>query len=173
MSITSIIIFAEVVCFILIQKNIYIDAFATNPSHKEIIIRERLKQFKSKPKEPGANISSEQVNYSEAYKAPLLSIYYYKPNTDTKAILTAENKTLYDVTYGIDQYSRRKGIVHEKKDQYLLAFGGSFVFGEGVENNETLPSRITHYSKKFQAYNFGSQGAAVNNLIVNFKNKKI
>ncbi len=111
-------------------------------------------------------------DYSNAYPNNQSSPYYHTPNTSMNAVFKIKNgREIYNIDYDVDSYSRRKGL-NQKKEKHILFFGGSFVFGEGVAGNETLPSRFTFYSKEYQAYNFGVRGAAVNDLFVNFKKYK-
>lgn len=49
-------------------------------------------------------------------------------------------QTAYDVEYDIDESGLRRTPGGEEGGAAVIFFGGSFAFGEGVENNETLPA---------------------------------
>lgn len=83
------------------------------------------------------------------------------PGTVAKASLTVRGETVYDVTYNIDErYGRKTSssvrTVSAQKDLYF--FGGSFVFGEGVEDDETLPSIVARAAPDWRVTNFGFPG---------------
>ncbi len=83
------------------------------------------------------------------------------PGTTTKASLTVRGETVYDVTYNIDnRYARKTSssarAASAQKDLYF--FGGSFVFGEGVEDDETLPSIVARAAPDWRVTNFGFPG---------------
>lgn len=94
---------------------------------------------------------SEQVT-----QAPVLL-----PGTATKASLTVRGEIVYDVAYNIDEHYARKTSSSARtapatKDLYF--FGGSFVFGEGVEDDETLPSIVARAAPDWRVTNFGFPG---------------
>ncbi|PIE29230.1 hypothetical protein CSA57_09490 [candidate division KSB3 bacterium] len=69
------------------------------------------------------------------------------------------NKLMYDVTYtiGPDGLRISSASATHGSTECALFFGGSFTFGEGVNDDETLPSvagRLAH----IQVYNFGFHG---------------
>ncbi len=82
------------------------------------------------------------------------------PGTTTRASLTVRGETVYDVTYTIDeQYARRTpDFASTKSEHELFFFGGSFVFGEGVEDDETLPSVVARLASDGRVTNFGFPG---------------
>ena len=75
-------------------------------------------------------------------------------------------KTLYDAAVEIDDRGFR-AVPHETSAQseHALFFGCSFVFGEGVEGNQTLPYFIEKADPKFLAFNFGFHGYGANDLL--------
>ncbi len=76
-----------------------------------------------------------------------------------------DDKVIYDVQYSTDSFGRRKTIdlskTLEKKDKYLAFLGGSFVFGEGVNDSEHMASVMTKFFKKRKIYNYGVPGHGV------------
>ena len=83
------------------------------------------------------------------------------PGTNNaRASLSVRGQTVYDVTYTIDeQYARRTADVATTEAEHdLFFFGGSFVFGEGVEDDETLPSVVARLAPDWRVTNFGFPG---------------
>ncbi len=67
-----------------------------------------------------------------------------------------EGNLIYDVSYSIDRFGRRAmPTVSEKPTVYF--FGGSFTFGEGVDDTETLPEQIRRLTG-FNVVNWGVPG---------------
>ena len=64
------------------------------------------------------------------------------PSQRVSAIrLLGASDTLYDVHYTIDSLSRRASVpINEASDYFAMFLGCSFVFGEGLDDNATLPS---------------------------------
>ena len=72
--------------------------------------------------------------------------YRYKPGTSVRSHKQVANnlKTIYDVTYTIDANGNRltplsPDFSKSSTDKNALFIGGSFTFGEGLDDNETLP----------------------------------
>jgi hypothetical protein len=107
--------------------------------------------------------------------------FFIDPHGITKAIPDGQykssstvkktGKTIYDVTYSIDGFSRRitpedKG---DKNNKFLLFFGGSFTFGEGLEDNETIPYFTGQYSKGYTPVNYGFHGHSAAEMLIKLK----
>jgi len=86
--------------------------------------------------------------------------YSPKPGVVTSAWKRVNGETVYDVEYAIDGLGRRITPHAETalRDRYLLGFGGSFMFGEGVNPDETLPFEIARLAAGHRAYNYGFHG---------------
>lgn len=86
----------------------------------------------------------------------------YKPtaNTQVNSIRKRNDETIYDVIYSTDQYNRRITPVQNPKgrNKYILFFGGSFTFGDGVNDDETLPYYVGQLASGYQPYNYGFSG---------------
>ena len=68
-----------------------------------------------------------------------------------------DKTTIYDVNYyiGFDRF-RITPENEINKPKKINFFGGSLVFGEGVDSNETLPSYFKSLNKNFSVKNYGS-----------------
>jgi len=93
----------------------------------------------------------------------------YRPfaNTSIRSSLTKSGRTCYDITYETDQYHRRITPVAdpEQRDQYALFFGGSYAYGEGVAEDETLPSHFARLAPQYRPYNYAFHGYGPQNML--------
>lgn len=93
----------------------------------------------------------------------------YAPKKQTKAhvIKKIKRKKVYDVYYTINKDGLRETpSSNEASNKCLLFFGDSFMFGEGLNDNETLPYYVgekTNY--KYKIYNFGFIGYGPNQML--------
>lgn len=90
------------------------------------------------------------------------------PNETSKVLKFYNNGTLiYNVTYTLDEFGRRKS--EEKANKpHLILFGGSATFGGGLEDNETLSyflSELTDYA----VYNYGVSGYGTQHMLANLE----
>ncbi|MCB4790822.1 MAG: hypothetical protein LHV68_02940 [Elusimicrobia bacterium] len=84
----------------------------------------------------------------------------YKPNTSGHHIAKSGDRVLYDAVYSFDEYGRRAtpaGNEGNRKNS-ILFFGCSFMFGHGLQNNETLPFYISELVASFKPYNYAVCG---------------
>jgi hypothetical protein len=86
--------------------------------------------------------------------------YAPKPGASVSVRRVAGGTVVYSTTYHIDEYGLRQGpSVETPHATNVLFFGGSFVFGDGVEDEQTLSYRFQEKSGgKFAAHNFGFHG---------------
>ncbi len=89
-------------------------------------------------------------NEKSKYNKPLTKssdFFGYAPNKNNKVTVSKyfKDKLIYEVTYNIDGNGLRESqdpISSNFPDGCVLFFGGSFTFGEGVNDNETLPFHV-------------------------------
>lgn len=84
-----------------------------------------------------------------------------KPNRVTRSRLKLHDGTLiYDVSLSTDALGHRT-TVSAAGDQarHLIFFGCSFTWGEGVADQETLPSQTARRMPGYRGYNLGGPGA--------------
>ena len=86
--------------------------------------------------------------------------YKPRPNARVSSIRIVGGKQLYHVQYSIDGYSRRITPVENCADrrEFAVFFGGSFTFGEGVDDDETMPHYFAEFSRRYRPYNYGFCG---------------
>ena len=83
------------------------------------------------------------------------------PALQTRMRRYQDEELVYDVTYTTNEHGLRVGppSVENPDNECILFFGGSFVFGEGLEDAETLPYRMgVESGGRFEIHNFGFSG---------------
>jgi len=113
-------------------------------------------------------------------KVPSLTLldeqFGFRPRPDTSVHFRQHlnGKTLYEVDYLFDQFSRR--ITGEEqsdeKEESALFFGCSFTLGEGVQGHETLPAVFERKTEKYRSYNFGFRGYGPQQMLEHIKTLK-
>lgn len=103
--------------------------------------------------------------------------YSIRENSEVNASLYIknDNKIIYcyeDKTYTSDSKGRRVSIKDEyNASKHAIFFGGSFLFGNGLSNDQTLPSSFQFISNhKFKAYNYGQSGHCASHMLIKLKN---
>ena len=98
------------------------------------------------------------------------------PDTVVQAWLTFDNDLLiYDVKYSIDSLHRRITPFDTAipRSKYALFFGCSFTFGEGVNDNQTLPFYFAKYYYQYHPYNYGYGGYGPQQMLEKLKSPTI
>ena len=85
---------------------------------------------------------------------------------------TYMNEEIFDVHYTIDSHGRR---MHQdipiENSPPVLFFGGSFTFGTGLEDHETLPWQFQESTgQRIQAINFGNPGYGAHQMLAILEN---
>lgn len=92
------------------------------------------------------------------------------PNTAGKASLrvAATGESIYEAEYSIDSYGRRTTSGQESpgKTKHLAVMGCSFVFGEGLNADETLPADLSKEAPNYRAYNMGIPAGSPANFVL-------
>jgi predicted small secreted protein len=109
----------------------------------------------------------EQLDSSLGYKP--------RPSTNVNSIrLTLQNDTIYNVKYTTNSYSKRyTPTIDGPVSKYALFFGGSFTFGEGVNDTETLPYFFQKSANNYKSYNFGYSGYGTQQMLANLTENNI
>jgi len=114
------------------------------------------------------------IDKSNAYAADYFifdrtGLHSPRPDHQSRAIVKTakDGKIVYDVTYTIDKHGRRvtPHANEQERDFFVALLGDSYVFGEGVEDSETLPSYMAKQTEKSQFYNMGFHGYGPNSLL--------
>lgn len=76
------------------------------------------------------------------------------------------SSVVFEATYNFDQLGRRFTPVSEgAKDSVSIFFGDAHCFGEGINDNETLPYYYQDSNKNFTSYNYGFLGHGPNHML--------
>ena len=99
--------------------------------------------------------------------------YQPKPGVQEHKLIINE-KTFLNAKYMINNDGFRVTPGNNVKKKYRINFlGGSFVFGWGLNDNETLPYNFFTISKKWNSFNYGIPGYGVHQSLALLTEKKI
>ena len=102
------------------------------------------------------------VNSPQGFNLPDPNYGYMpRPDVAVQAIkLGLDGKLIYSVNYSTDEFSRRVTPLNNKPgaDRFLIFFGCSFTFGEGLQDNQTLPYHTGILAPCYIPYNYGYSG---------------
>jgi hypothetical protein len=87
----------------------------------------------------------------------------YRPRPDVRVPCTkqySDGEIIYHVHYTTDRLSRRVTPVDsaDQRDKFAVFFGCSFAFGEGLNDDETLPYFFGKYAPHYMPYNYAFSG---------------
>jgi hypothetical protein len=101
--------------------------------------------------------------------------YVLKKRYTGNALKSFSNGSLiYNVTYSTDQYGRRN--VNQKyihNNSHILLFGGSFTFGEGLNDNETLQYMLGKGLPEYNIYNYGVYGYGPHQMLALLESERL
>jgi len=111
----------------------------------------------------------------ELYLGDSLLGYKLKPGAVVRVNDTRDNSTIYDAVYSIDEYGRRFTPAAKKQPgkNSILFFGCSFTFGEGVNDDQTLPYYAGEMLKDYTPVNFGVCGYGPQQMLLQLENDGI
>ncbi len=103
-------------------------------------------------------------NYDYIYTNELgYPVHKENQNFQQRATVIETGETAYDVKYSFDERGRRKVPGADKifANSHLAISGCSVVFGEGLEDEQTLPAQLQKKVQKTKVYNLGRAGGSV------------
>lgn len=112
---------------------------------------------------------SYQTNAPPGWIAEHQSVgYAFFGPVELRASATIGDNAIYqDVRYQIDDFSRRPCSVVEDAAHHALFFGGSFAFGEGHANNQTLGCQFQQASEgSYQSTTYAMMGWGASQTLV-------
>jgi hypothetical protein len=94
------------------------------------------------------------------YQPDATLAYALAPSTVARHRRTVGDVPIYDVTYRTDERGRRETptIKAPGRTSFLLFFGDSNTFGEGLSQTETIPYYAGEQAKTHRPYNYGIPG---------------
>jgi hypothetical protein len=86
--------------------------------------------------------------------------YVLAPNNRAMHIKRIGNRQVMNATYVIDNFGRRLTLPYaaDGRTNFLLFFGDSNTFGEGLNQTETLPYQVALLAPHYHPYNYGVSG---------------
>jgi hypothetical protein len=123
----------------------------------------------AKPEPQLVNFSISDPTYFKPH--PILGVAP-KKDVQVRATKRYGDKQVYDVRYTIGTNGLRTGSqAGQGSTPSVLFFGCSFTFGEGVNDNETLPYQFEEKARgRFKAFNFGFHGYGPHHILAILEN---
>jgi hypothetical protein len=111
----------------------------------------------------------------EYYQAHSALGWAPKPGIKTRAWKRVAGDPVYDVQYSIDALGRRvtPGAAAGPRSTFLLFFGCSVTFGEGVQDAETFPYFVAERAPRVRAYNYGFHGYGPQQLLARLETQDL
>lgn len=82
--------------------------------------------------------------------------------------------TIYNVVYSSDKLRRRRTLPDNwQAKKYLLFFGCSVAFGEGVNDNETIPSNFSAVRSDRHVYNYAFRGYGPQHMLALLESRSV
>lgn len=119
--------------------------------------------------------------YEQIYEPPNRDIadkllgFKPKPSIRMHSIKRVDGRTLYDVHYTIDAFSRRDTPVENAgaRKNFALFFGCSYTFGEGLNDDQTMEYLVSKELKDVRAYNYGFSAYGAQQMLARLEDGKI
>lgn len=120
------------------------------------------------PSSQGLTQYDQTSGYASGGYNERISGFGYRPNPGvyTSRKLTSEGDVIYDVVYTIGADGYRTDIQSTDFSAYI--YGGSFTFGEGLNDNETLSSYLFH-NHGISSKNVGIHGYGMHQALYNIE----
>jgi|GEM_PF-1770081 len=96
-------------------------------------------------------------------------------NLENFVMVRSLDKEIYSFVATTDKYGRRVDPSNKSKpkENFLIFHGCSFVFGTGLEDNETLSSFVNRKSEKYTAYNYAVGAIGTNYILAHLQSREI
>lgn len=102
-----------------------------------------------------------RIARSEMFRHDPVRGFTIRSNCVASVTKRVGTNVIYQAAYTIDGFSRRAIPVTRSElpsDRCVIFFGGSYAFGEGVDDDETLPARVAARAGRWRVYNYGRPG---------------
>ena len=87
--------------------------------------------------------------------------------------LTYPDKLVYKAKYTFDGYGRRNTVpTSTDATKKAIFFGDAMTFGEGLNDDETLPYYFEKYNKDYRSYNYGFLGHGPSHMLLHLKSQE-
>lgn len=101
--------------------------------------------------------------------------YVLMPNAQAGSRLVVGDRVVWDVEYTTDEFGRRSTVspASASSDDVAVFFGCSFLFGEGSEDHQTIPSHFCTFAKHLNAVNYGVPGWGTQHMLALLQSGKL
>ena len=112
------------------------------------------------PEHPLIHGEPEAIGTSTFYVPDNYLGHVMAPSVRARHRRWVDNRQIYDVLYGTDAWGRRETPTSagSKRTSFILLFGDSNMFGEGLSQTETLPYFAGEAARTYRPYNYGVSG---------------
>jgi hypothetical protein len=103
-----------------------------------------------------------------SYRSSRILGHTPRPNVTSGARLTADGEVIFDYTYHTDAFRRRitpDSLSDRTRERAVVFFGDSYTFGEGVNDDETLPNQVARLRPDVAVYNYAFSGYGPNHML--------
>ena len=131
--------------------------------------------IQQRPKEPSKVYEGDYLTSGAFYQHDADLGTSLVPNSDVECRMLVDGKTVWDVRYGTDEFGRRRttdpgGV---KPSRFAIFFGCSFLFGEGSNDDQTIPSQFAAVAQEYRAYNYGVPGYGTQHMLALLESGRI
>ena len=93
--------------------------------------------------------------------------YRPRPLAEVRHIARTERGLIYDAVYHFDEFGRRVAPVDapENRDKFLLLYGCSYTYGNGLNDDQTLNYHLGRELKDFHPYNYAIGASGPNSML--------
>lgn len=97
---------------------------------------------------------------------PRTSVRLYHPNLVVDNEITIGDRVVFKARYTTDEYGRRTHSAFQApRPRHLLWFGCSFLFGVGVNDDETIPYYVNRKAPDYQPFVYAVPAGSMNNML--------
>ncbi len=103
-----------------------------------------------------------------SYRSSRILGHTPRPNVTSGARLTVDGEVIFDYTYHTDACRRRvtpDSASDFTRESAVVFFGDSYTFGEGVNDDETLPNQVARLRPDVAVYNYAFSGYGPNHIL--------
>ncbi|HPO13789.1 MAG TPA: hypothetical protein PLI09_10120 [Candidatus Hydrogenedentes bacterium] len=111
--------------------------------------------------------SGDSWNPNPFFRVPEYG-YVFRPDFISKNMKSIAGETVFKVISLTDDCGRRITPVENRlfRTKFLAFFGGSFTYGHGVSDNETLAAQVAKWAPAYMPYNYGLPGYGPSQMLL-------
>jgi hypothetical protein len=128
-----------------------------------------------RPPGPTKVYEGEYLNPEALYRPDADLGIALRPDTSVQCRLQIDQRQVWDARYSTDQFGRRTTVlpVNTQPDKCAVFFGCSFLFGEGSNDDQTIPSAFAAAAPEYRAYNYGVPGYGTQQMLAILESNRL